>query len=375
MDKPGPDIVRGRLARTKAALDPSLDGLLVVSAAQKGWLSGFTNGVFIAPGGTILLAGSGDFYATSEVDREECAAEVPHLQVVGYDWTAETHDQRLARLIGEAGCRRVGVEAGQITAARLAALRKALQPGGVELVELQALIDPLREIKDDWEVEQIRAANRASAEAFAAILPLCRPGATEWAIAAALEHELRLRGRGSAKLAFQSIVASGPRSSLPHAAVTDRAFEAGDLVTFDFGASWNGYCSDVTRTLVIGRASARQRALHEAVVAGLDAGIAATGAGRSMAACSEAAFAPIRAAGFGEHLAHGLGHGIGLEIHEGPRIETRGERTFAAGMVVTVEPGAYIPGWGGVRVEDDVLVTAGGREVLTGCPGRALLEA
>ena len=374
MDKPGPDIVRGRVARTKAALDPSLDGLLVTSAAHKGWLTGFTSGVFIAPGGTVLLAKSGDFYETSNVDLEECAAEIPHLQVVGYDWRAETHDERLVRLIGEAGCRRVGVEAAQVTAARLGALRKSLAPGGVEVVELEPLIDPLREIKDGWEVEQIRAANRASAEAFAAILPLCRPGATEWAVSAALENELRIRGHGSAKLAFQSIVASGPRSSLPHASVTDRAFAVGDLVTFDFGATWNGYCADVTRTLVIGRASARQRALHEAVVAGLNAGIAAVGAGLTFAACSEAAFAPIRAAGFGEHLAHGLGHGIGLEIHEGPRIETKGDKTFAAGMVVTIEPGAYIPSWGGVRVEDDALVTAAGREVLTFCGARELLE-
>ncbi|HVB11174.1 MAG TPA: Xaa-Pro peptidase family protein [Bacillota bacterium] len=374
MDKPAPEILRSRVSRTKAALDPSLDGLLVTSAAHKGWLSGFTTGVFIAPGGSILLTRHGDFYETSDVDKEECAAEVPHLQVVGYDWRTEKHDERLARLIGEAGCRRVGVEAAQISAERLAALRRSLAPNGVDVVEVGPVVDPLREVKDEWEVTQIRAANRASAEAFTAILPLCRPGATEWAISAALENELRLRGHGSAKLAFQSIVASGPRSSLPHACVTDRAFAAGDLVTFDFGATWNGYCADVTRTICIGRASADQRALHESVVAGLHAGIAAIAGGLGFAPCSEAAFAPIRAAGFGDHLAHGLGHGIGLEIHEDPRLDPKSERTFTPGMIVTVEPGAYIAGWGGVRVEDDVLVTAGGREVLTTCGARELVE-
>jgi Xaa-Pro aminopeptidase len=346
----------------------------VTAATHKGWLTGFTSGVFIAPGGTILLARSGDFYCTSDVDRQECAAEVPHMQVVGYDWQGETHDERLARLVGEAGCRRVGIEAGQVSAARLAALRQSLAPNGVEVAELGSVVDPLRELKDGWEVEQIRAANRASAEAFAAILPLCRPGATEWAVAAALENELRLRGHGSAKLAFQSIVASGPRSSLPHASVTERAFETGDLVTFDFGATWNGYCADVTRTVCIGRAGARQRALHEAAVAGLDAGIAAIAVGARFAACSDAAYAPLRAAGFGENLAHSIGHGIGLEVHESPRVGAKGDGTFAAGMVVTVEPGAYVPGWGGVRVEDDVLVTADGREVLTFCGARELME-
>ena len=218
-------------------------------------------------------------------------------------------------------------------------------------------------------MESIRLLRRSAA--LTKTLPELRPGLTETAVAGVLERHLR--EAGCEAYPFPSIVASGPRSALPHARAADRVLSRGDFVLIDFGAVVDGYCSDITRTVVLGVASEQQKEVYGIVA---EANARASGAlrvGMSGMAADAVAREYIDARGHGEAFGHSLGHGIGLEVHEGPRLARTIDAPLAAGMVVTIEPGIYLPGWGGVRIEDDVLLTPSGPRVLTRFD-RSLLE-
>lgn len=233
------------------------------------------------------------------------------------------------------------------------------------------VVERLRESKDDGEIAHIERAVAMAEQALRATLPLIRAGLTETQIAGILEHQLR--DAGSEGFPFASIVASGARSALPHARAGDRVVERGDFVLLDFGAIAGGYCSDITRTVVVGRASDEQKAWYGVVQ---EANARASGAlrvGMQGMAADAVAREYIDALGFGEAFGHSLGHGIGLEIHEAPRLAKTAEAPLVQGAVVTIEPGLYRAGWGGVRIEDDVLVQHGGPRILTAFP-RDLIE-
>lgn len=233
------------------------------------------------------------------------------------------------------------------------------------------LVEPQRECKDAGEVALIVKAIDIAECALRATVPSLRAGLTETAIAGLLEHNLRVAGAEA--FAFPSIVASGPRSALPHARASDRMVARGDWLLLDFGAVHHGYCSDITRTFVIGKATAEQRDVYGVV---LEANRRASGAlrcGMTGLAADAVAREYIHARGFGEAFGHSLGHGIGLEIHEAPRLAKTNDMPLVAGVVVTIEPGIYREGWGGVRIEDDVLLTEDGPRVLTNFP-RDLME-
>ena len=202
-------------------------------------------------------------------------------------------------------------------------------------------------------------AERALQRTLAAL----RPGLTETAVAGMLEQYLR--DEGSEAFPFPSIVATGPRSALPHARAGDRVLSVGDLVLLDFGAVAGGYCSDITRTVVLGAATAEQREVYDVVREANTRASGAVRAGMRGMAADAVARDYIDACGYGEAFGHSLGHGIGLEVHEAPRLAKTVEAPLAAGMVVTIEPGIYLPGWGGVRLEDDVWLGPDGPELLT----------
>ena len=226
------------------------------------------------------------------------------------------------------------------------------------------LLDGFRAVKTSDEIEKISIAAQITDQAFARILPLVKPGVAEQSLAAKLEYEMRCLG--SEHAAFATIVASGPRSALPHGVASDRCLLAGDLVVFDFGAVVDGYHSDMTRTVCLGPATARQRQVYATVLEAQLAGLAAIRAGVSCLAVDAVARSIIATAGFGDCFGHGLGHSVGLEIHETPRLSPlAGDACLAAGMVVTVEPGIYLPEWGGVRIEDLVVVTVDGCRILS----------
>ncbi len=228
-------------------------------------------------------------------------------------------------------------------------------------------LDGFRTIKTALEIEKIAKAASIADAALEHVLPLFRPGITEQKLAASLEYEMRQRG--SERTSFETILASGPRSALPHGAASGRTLETGDFVVIDFGAVFEGYHSDVTRTVCIGRPSSRQREIYDTVLSAQLAGLAAIRPGVLCREVDRAARTVIESAGFGSYFGHGLGHSVGLEIHENPRLSpTAGEETLSPGMVVTVEPGIYLPAWGGVRIEDLVVVTDSGCRILSRTP-------
>jgi Xaa-Pro aminopeptidase len=225
------------------------------------------------------------------------------------------------------------------------------------------VVEGLRERKDAGEVARIRAAADVAVAALGRTLDEVRPGLTELAVAGILERHLR--ACGSEGFPFETIVASGPRAALPHARAAAREIGRGDILLIDFGAVVGGYCADVTRTVVVGRADARQREVHAVVRAANEQAAAGVRAGMAGKDADALARGYIAGRGYGEAFGHSLGHGLGLEVHEAPRLARTAEAALPAGAVVTIEPGVYIPGWGGVRVEDDVHLAPDGPQLLT----------
>ena len=246
----------------------------------------------------------------------------------------------------------------------------------IEFRSTERVVEQLRMVKDEFEVAKLSEGARRLSAVADATFAAARPGMSERALAAVLEAAMREAGFD--RLAFDTIVASGPHAALPHYRAGDRILARGDLLVLDFGGVLDGYCCDLTRTVSVGPPSAESQRLHDAVRAAQQAAIAAVRPGVEASAVDAAARSVLQARGLGDAFGHGTGHGLGLEVHEEPRISQRRGGTppvaLAPGMVFTVEPGAYLPGFGGVRIEDDVLVTESGCEVLTAVPRDSALR-
>lgn len=241
--------------------------------------------------------------------------------------------------------------------------------GAVRVVD--QLVETMRMIKEAEEIERIEAAAAIADEAFDHICGFLRPGRSEREIA--LELEFHMRRNGSENMPFDLIVAGGPNGARPHAVPGDRQLEDGDLVVLDFGAKVGGYCSDMTRTVCIGKATDDKRRVYEAVLQANEAGLAATRAGMPCAEVDLAAREVLQRLGFGDHFTHGLGHGVGIDIHEMPTVGPRSTQSLRRGAVVTIEPGVYLSGVAGVRIEDLVVVEESGCRLLTHSP-KQLIE-
>jgi Xaa-Pro aminopeptidase len=268
-----------------------------------------------------------------------------------------------AALIRRLGLQRVGIEEEYLPVGAFRRLEAGAAPS--EIVPVEGL-DRIRWQKSPEEIETIRRAAAVADAAFADVLPLIRPGAVERDIA--VELELRMRRRGAERMAFDIIVASGPRAALPHGVASDRVIGPGEFVTVDFGAVVGGYCSDCTRTVVTAPATDRHREIYDVVLRAQTAALAGMWPGMTGREADALARSVIAGAGHGDAFGHSLGHGVGLAIHEGPTLSPREEAVLQPGAVVTVEPGIYLPGWGGVRIEDLVVITGTGCENLTGSP-------
>jgi Xaa-Pro aminopeptidase len=259
---------------------------------------------------------------------------------------------------------RLGLEAHVVTWAQQRDLERAL--AGHELVPTDGLVERLRRVKEPGEVARIRAACAIADDALAALLPTLADGPTERDFA--LDLEVEMRRRGASGNSFDPIIASGPNAAMPHARPTSRSIERGELVVIDFGCIVDGYCSDMTRTVSVGDPGADARHIWDVVRESQWAGREAVRAGAECAAVDRACRDVIVAAGWGAAFVHGTGHGVGLEIHEAPRVAASARDTLERGSVVTVEPGVYLPGVGGVRIEDTVVVTPDGADPLTEFP-------
>jgi Xaa-Pro aminopeptidase len=294
---------------------------------------------------------------------------------------AETNpDDRLMGTLRELECGRIGIEAASMPVARFNRLSAALADGGEpltgapaacpSLVATDRIVERARLVKDESEVATLREAARRLSAVARNVPPLVAPGRTEQAIAA--DIDAALRRAGFERSAFETIVASGPNSALPHARPTRRVVEQGEGVVLDFGGVYDGYCVDLTRTLHMGPRSAALRRIFAAVVEAHAAAVAAVTPGVRASDIDAAARGVLERHGLGAAFGHGTGHGLGLEVHEEPRLTKAGtahpDSVVQPGMVFTIEPGAYVPGVGGVRLEDDVLVVPGGVELLTDVP-------
>ena len=350
----------------EAAVALGADALLVTHAPDVRWLSGFTgsNGVVALMGGRAVLFTDGRYTAQAKAEASNVRVIVGKVFVAGLavQWL-------VAR-----GATRCAFDARQTTVAALEGMRRALPKDlGAKrrsfFLATEGLTARLREIKDSSELETIQRAATLGCALFADIsgiinsLGQIRPGATERDVA--LQLELHARRSGAEGMSFETIVASGARSALPHGKASAQKLPRRGFVTLDFGVIVDGYCSDMTRTVHLGKGSSRERAVYDAVLEAQMAAVAAVAPGVTCAEVDGAARSVLKRAKLARWFSHSTGHGVGLEIHEGPRLATKVEQVLEPGMVITVEPGVYLPGEFGVRIEDMVLVTEAGGEVLT----------
>lgn len=265
---------------------------------------------------------------------------------------------------------RLAFEAAHVTVAMRAELARRLGRR-VRLRGVKGWVETLRVRKDAQEIERMRAAAELASEVFASVLRMVKPGVRELDLAAEIEY--RMRRGGASGPAFDTIVASGVRSALPHGRATAKPLQKNELVVFDLGAILTGYCSDLTRTVYLGRTPQRVRRWYQAVLEAQAAACDALRPGATAGQVDAAARRVLRKQGLGRYFTHSTGHGLGLEVHEEPRLAARQQTRIEVGNVVTIEPGIYLPGTGGIRIEDDVAVTPRGPELLTRAP-RELIE-
>jgi Xaa-Pro aminopeptidase len=355
---------RGRLTRARLALEQGrLDALVVTHLPNITYLCGFTGSA------GVLIIGTGqdqreaviftDGRYTQQAREEVKAARIKILPgksslVAASEWLAQ-----------QAPWRRIGVDAAHLTITERNLLAKPLR-GKARLVEAPAIVEQMRMIKDPGEVAKIRAACHLGAALFDRLLEVVRPGVPETEVAG--ELEFAARRLGAQQMAFSTIVASGPRSALPHGRASPSALPCKGFVVCDFGVILAGYCSDMTRTLYLGNPPRQARRAYEAVREAQQAALDAVKPGATAGEVDRTARKLLQKLSLDRFFTHSTGHGIGLEIHEAPRIAAGQEETLRPGMVITIEPGVYLPGKWGIRIEDTVVVTDLGCEILTPCP-------
>lgn len=332
--------------------------MLVSQPENVRYLSGFST----PKDGQVLLGSNGALLVTDgryTVQAQE-ESRIP-VHIVGQDGKNRAQEQLDLYKAWFTG--QVGYEAHHLT---VSALRNLQENAPANYVPTTGLIEGWRTVKSAAEAAHIRQAAALADKGFSHILGFIQAGLSE--IEVALELEFFLRKQGAEGLAFDLAVVSGPRSAMPHGSPSGRRLQEGDLVTLDFGVKIGGYCSDMTRTIGIGQVSAAHRAMYEAVLAAEDTALQAVAPGRSGHDLDSMARNLLHSRGYGPYFSHSLGHGVGLAIHEGPFLRQNSTEVLQAGHIITIEPGVYIPGDAGVRIEDLVLVTDGGYEVLSHSP-------
>lgn len=330
-----------------------LDGALVYSDTNRNYLSRFKGDESY-----IIVTQNNAIFITDSRYVEQAKGEVDEFEVREYDKNIVDY---IKETVNSLNIKTLGFEEDFVTYKVYSELKKALE--GVTLSGIGGTIEKLRQIKEDSEIKYIEKAAEIADKAFIHMLEFIKPGMTEKKIGLELEFFMRLNG--AQKLSFNSIVASGKRSCLPHGTATSKRVENGDFLTLDYGCVYNGYCSDMTRTIVIGEASEKQKEIYSIVLEANKTGLKAIKPGIAGYEADKAARDVIEKHGYGQYFGHSLGHGVGMDIHELPRLSKKGFEILRPGMVVTDEPGIYIPDFGGVRIEDLVLVTDDGLKVLS----------
>ena len=342
----------------RAAGKSEADAILVTNFTNVTYLTGFTGDdsyLLVRSDGDLMLSDSRYTIQLQEecpgLDAEIRSSPVTMLEII-------------TKAIKKARISRLAIEGDSITVSLRDSIAGELPK--IDIRPTSGLVERLREVKDKGEISQIRQAAHFAEKAFGVLRATLRPEKTERDVRDELEYQMRVFGADDR--GFPTIVAVGPRAALPHATVTDRPIGASDFVLIDWGASGGLYKSDLTRVLVTGKISPKLKRVYRVVLNAQLKAIDAIRPGVTGEYVDSVARGVIENAGFGRYFGHGLGHGLGLDVHEAPRLAKKSQTVLKPGMVTTVEPGIYLPGWGGVRIEDDVLVTRTGHEVLTSVP-------
>lgn len=330
-----------------------VDGFLTFSPENRRYMTGFSGSsgyVVVTAQETLLLTDS----RYAEQSAHEAKESTVHLHAA--KWMTS-----LADYIADKKIRRLGFEPESVSFATYQQLAKAIPH--VVLVPVENVIENVRMVKEDSEIATMKIAAEIADAAFTHVTQWLQKGVTERDVA--LELLVFMQKQGATGISFDTIVASGERSSMPHGVASDRVIQTGDLITLDFGARYNGYASDMTRTVGIGEVSSRQREIYDVVYKAQTTALSAIHAGMTGQEADTVARDVIVHAGYGENFGHSLGHGLGLAVHEAPRLAQQSQDVLQEGMVVTVEPGVYVSGFCGVRIEDDIVVTKNGSYCLT----------
>ncbi len=351
-----------RLAKLRSALvEHELDVILVSQPENRRYLSGFTGSA-----GWLLISAERAVLATDFRYFEQVGREAPRFELARIKGKLS---DLLPGLLADLGVQRLGFESQHVTVDQLYAWSQATD--GLEWVPLKEAVEAIRAVKDESEIEVLRRSAALTDAAFAHLWEGIRPGMTERE--AAWEIETYMRTHGASKVAFDLMVAAGPNGALPHARPGDRVIQSGEPIVLDIGCVLDGYCSDMTRTICLGQPDPKYLEVWEIVLEAQEMVEATIHAGMSGIEADAVARDLIKRAGYGEQFGHGLGHGVGLAVHESPWASRLSEDTLAEGMTLTIEPGIYLPGEFGVRIEDLVVVREGGVEILTGTPKRAVV--
>lgn len=326
--------------------------LLVTSAHSRRYLTGFTG-----TAGVAVITADEAFFITDFRYTEQANDQIEGYEIIEQKTTLI---EAVAQLVEDKQLTKLGFEQDAMTYAEYDRYANALK---AELVPTSGLVEKIRLIKTEDELTIIKQACKIADDAYEHILTFIKPGMTELEVSNELEFFMRKQGATSSS--FDIIVASGTRSALPHGVATEKVIESGDFVTLDFGAYYNGYVSDVTRTLAVGEPSDKLKEIYQVVLDSQLLALEKIKPGMTGKEADAISRDYIASKGYGEAFGHSLGHGIGLEVHEGPGLSSRSDVVLEPGMVITIEPGIYLPGIGGVRIEDDALVTETGVEKLT----------
>jgi Xaa-Pro aminopeptidase len=343
----------GKIEKLRAALESKgLDGILITSAYNRRYVSNFTGSA-----GVVLISRSQAHFITDFRYVEQATK-----QCIGYEIVQQkvSIPEEIGKLIVALGIKKLGFEQDHVTFSTYNVYESVID---AELVPISGIIEKLRLIKTDSEIKILKEAADIADAAFKHILQFIHSGLSELDISNELEFFMRKAGATSSS--FDTIVASGLRSALPHGVATDKLIEKGDMITLDYGAYYQGYVSDITRTIAVGEPNEKLKEIYEIVLEAQARGVADIKPGMSGKEADALTRDYIAEKGYGEYFGHSTGHGIGLEVHEGPNLSLTSDIILELNMVVTVEPGIYIPGLGGVRIEDDTLITTKGNEVLT----------
>jgi Xaa-Pro aminopeptidase len=347
-------MTKNRIVGLRALMkEQGLEALLITNGINRRYMTGFTG-----TSGYVVITDSRAFLFTDFRYMTQAPMQAPDYEVVEHGAKAtDVIRETLLKL----GLKKLGFEKADVSYGTYTGY--VTDFASIELVPAEPLVEKLRMKKDAEELRVMKEAAELADRTFLHMLDVLKPGLTEKEVA--LELEFFMRKHGASATSFDTIVASGERSALPHGVASDRVLQPGEFVKLDFGALYQGYCSDITRTVVLGKPNERHREIYRIVLEAQEYALANIRPGMTGKQADGLARDIIGKYGYADKFGHGLGHGLGLEIHEAPRLSPTGEIVLEPGMTVTVEPGIYLPGFGGVRIEDDIVVTDQGVERLT----------